>query len=425
MVTGIVPHVGGPISGPGCPTVLVGGLPAARVSDLGVCVGPPDLIALGSTGVFIGGMPAARMGDTTAHGGTIVLGFPTVLIGETAAGGGGGGAGGGGGGGGGASSTHSTGASHSGGGNGGNHESNAQAHSRAGASPSHHRAAHTARSAGSQAHVKRGLDARAARAANEALWRAHPELKGRQLTAGPKDAAYRKAWMQYYRAAEGSQRPTVPQTRTSARSSVDKALALISAVHDSGPYQIGQNIVATGLDILKDGAENGIIKASSKAQILEYGEKAQAGLVSKLSTAADALTAVTFVADFGVDSYHELQHFKGDPSEDQLTLYTNVSKDLSKDALHAVADGPIVTASTLIGGAIGILCGSPAGLPGMGVGLGGGAASGFATGVAISNQANKAIDWTVDHTVNYLGNKLGNVLYDDFGLFKPKAGSSW
>jgi uncharacterized Zn-binding protein involved in type VI secretion len=81
MVTGIVPHVGGPIAGPGCPTVLIGALPAARVTDLGVCVGPPDLIALGSLGVFIGGMPAARMGDMTAHGGVIVLGWPTVLIG--------------------------------------------------------------------------------------------------------------------------------------------------------------------------------------------------------------------------------------------------------------------------------------------------------------------------------------------------------
>jgi uncharacterized Zn-binding protein involved in type VI secretion len=81
MVTGIVPHVGGPISGPGCPTVLIGGLPAARVSDMAVCVGPPDVIAMGCFTVLIGNMPAARMGDTCAHGGTIVLGYPTVLIG--------------------------------------------------------------------------------------------------------------------------------------------------------------------------------------------------------------------------------------------------------------------------------------------------------------------------------------------------------
>jgi uncharacterized Zn-binding protein involved in type VI secretion len=75
-----IPHVGGPISGPGCPTVLIGGMPAARVGDMCVCVGPPDSIIKGSTSVFIGGMPAARMGDSTAHGGTIVIGFPTVLI---------------------------------------------------------------------------------------------------------------------------------------------------------------------------------------------------------------------------------------------------------------------------------------------------------------------------------------------------------
>lgn len=81
MVTGVVPHVGGPISGPGAPTVLIGGLPAARVGDMAVCVGPPDVIAVGCFTVLIGGQPAARMGDATAHGGVIALGCPTVLIG--------------------------------------------------------------------------------------------------------------------------------------------------------------------------------------------------------------------------------------------------------------------------------------------------------------------------------------------------------
>ncbi|MBY0228018.1 MAG: PAAR domain-containing protein [Gemmataceae bacterium] len=81
MVTGIVPHVGGPILPPGCPTVLVGGMPAARVGDLCTCVGPPDAIAKGSMTVQIGFMPAARLGDLTAHGGTIVVGLPTVMIG--------------------------------------------------------------------------------------------------------------------------------------------------------------------------------------------------------------------------------------------------------------------------------------------------------------------------------------------------------
>jgi len=80
MVTVLVPHVGGPILPPGGTTVLIGGLPAARVSDMATCVGPPDVIALGSFTVLIGGLPAARMGDLTAHGGTIVLGSPTVLI---------------------------------------------------------------------------------------------------------------------------------------------------------------------------------------------------------------------------------------------------------------------------------------------------------------------------------------------------------
>ena len=80
MVTGVVPHVGGPIT-LGCFTVLIGGQPAARMGDLCVCVGPPDTIALGSTTVMIGGQPAARMGDVTAHGGTIVVGCPTVIVG--------------------------------------------------------------------------------------------------------------------------------------------------------------------------------------------------------------------------------------------------------------------------------------------------------------------------------------------------------
>jgi uncharacterized Zn-binding protein involved in type VI secretion len=80
MVTGVVPHVGGPILPPGMPTVLIGGLPAAKVGDLCTCVGPPDTIAMGSPRVLIGGVPAARMGDMTAHGGVIVGGYPPVII---------------------------------------------------------------------------------------------------------------------------------------------------------------------------------------------------------------------------------------------------------------------------------------------------------------------------------------------------------
>jgi len=84
MVTGIVPHVGGPILPPACPTVIIGGLPAARVGDMATCVGPPDIIAMGSMTVVIGSQPAARMGDLTAHGGVIVSGCPTVIIGDLA-----------------------------------------------------------------------------------------------------------------------------------------------------------------------------------------------------------------------------------------------------------------------------------------------------------------------------------------------------
>jgi uncharacterized Zn-binding protein involved in type VI secretion len=81
MVNGAVPHVGGPVMPPGCVTVLIGGMPAARMGDMLVCTGPPDTIVAGSATVLIGGMPAARQGDSTAHGGVIIMGCPTVVIG--------------------------------------------------------------------------------------------------------------------------------------------------------------------------------------------------------------------------------------------------------------------------------------------------------------------------------------------------------
>jgi uncharacterized Zn-binding protein involved in type VI secretion len=90
---GPVPHVGGPILPPCKVNVLTGKLPQARITDRAVCVGPPDMIAKGSATVLVGSLPAARLGDNTVHGGVIVAGCPTVLIGDA---GGGGGAGGGG-----------------------------------------------------------------------------------------------------------------------------------------------------------------------------------------------------------------------------------------------------------------------------------------------------------------------------------------
>lgn len=81
MVTGVVPHVGGPILPPGCPTVLVAGLPVAVIGGQAVCVGPPDVLIKGSATVMAGGRPVCRLGDQTAHGGVIVMGAPTVLIG--------------------------------------------------------------------------------------------------------------------------------------------------------------------------------------------------------------------------------------------------------------------------------------------------------------------------------------------------------
>src|SRR6516164_10132051 len=77
-----IPHVGGPIAGPCVPTVLIGSMPAAVVGDMAICVGPPDTLIMGSTGVFFMGKPAVRLGDPTAHGGTVTVGYPTVVIGE-------------------------------------------------------------------------------------------------------------------------------------------------------------------------------------------------------------------------------------------------------------------------------------------------------------------------------------------------------
>ncbi|HLK67668.1 MAG TPA: PAAR domain-containing protein [Bryobacteraceae bacterium] len=81
MVTGVVPHVGGPILPPCAVTVLIGNIPAARIGDMATCVGPPDVIALASFTVITAGSPQARIGDMTVHGGVIVMGLPTVLVG--------------------------------------------------------------------------------------------------------------------------------------------------------------------------------------------------------------------------------------------------------------------------------------------------------------------------------------------------------
>ncbi len=81
LSNGPAPHVGGPVVGPGVATVLIGGMPAAVVGDTATCAGPPDSIVSGSATVLIGGKPAARLGDSTAHGGAIVAGLATVLIG--------------------------------------------------------------------------------------------------------------------------------------------------------------------------------------------------------------------------------------------------------------------------------------------------------------------------------------------------------
>lgn len=81
LFSGPVPHVGGPILPPGGLPVLVGGMPCARATDMAVCVGPPDMIVKASMTVLVRSLPCARIGDLTAHGGSIVMGFPTVIVG--------------------------------------------------------------------------------------------------------------------------------------------------------------------------------------------------------------------------------------------------------------------------------------------------------------------------------------------------------
>lgn len=81
MVTGIVPHVGGPILSPAAPTVLIGMLPAAGMGSMATCVGPPDSIVKGSATVMVSNKPLSRLGDSCSHGGAIILGCVTVLVG--------------------------------------------------------------------------------------------------------------------------------------------------------------------------------------------------------------------------------------------------------------------------------------------------------------------------------------------------------
>ena len=80
MMNGPIPHVGGPVITP-VPTVLIGKVPAVTATAMAICVGPPDIVTKGSTKVLTGKKPQARVGDTCSHGGAIVMGCFTVLIG--------------------------------------------------------------------------------------------------------------------------------------------------------------------------------------------------------------------------------------------------------------------------------------------------------------------------------------------------------
>lgn len=78
-----IPHVGGPLIGPGAPTVLAGGVPISVLGDTAVCFGPPDVMVLAAFSVLAEGKPVVRICDTSAHGGVTLIGLPTVLVGDS------------------------------------------------------------------------------------------------------------------------------------------------------------------------------------------------------------------------------------------------------------------------------------------------------------------------------------------------------
>lgn len=78
-----LPHVGGVITGPGAATVIIGYQPAAVFGDSCTCAsGPPNAVTGASSSVQVGRQYPARVGDATFHGGTILAGDPSVLIGD-------------------------------------------------------------------------------------------------------------------------------------------------------------------------------------------------------------------------------------------------------------------------------------------------------------------------------------------------------
>lgn len=82
MVTGITPHVGGPIVGPGNPGVLIDGVPISVLGDTCICCGSPDVVVQGYPGILVDGVPIVVQGCMTAHGGTIPMGVPGVTVGR-------------------------------------------------------------------------------------------------------------------------------------------------------------------------------------------------------------------------------------------------------------------------------------------------------------------------------------------------------
>lgn len=76
-----IPHVGGPVTGPGALNVLINNKPAALMGDMATCIGPPDTIIMGNMSVMVNNTPIACVGDMTAHGGSITVGEPNVMIG--------------------------------------------------------------------------------------------------------------------------------------------------------------------------------------------------------------------------------------------------------------------------------------------------------------------------------------------------------
>jgi hypothetical protein len=262
------------------------------------------------------------------------------------------------------------------------------------------------------------LKSAAVKAANEALWKAHPELKGRQLTMEPKDAALRKEWMQSYNAALTPRKGPVGEPIRGSGLAVAKAGEKLqrtsvgtnknSSVQDE--IDVGTDAISEGLIVAKRVANyiaTSEFNAGNIKNSIDYGRQAD-----EFDSLGDALGAATFVVGFGVDAHNDYVEYKNSNSENLTGLYADVSKTLAKDAAKAAVDGIIIDADTSSGIVLGAEIGTVV-CPGLGtaIGAGVGGTIGFGVGYLASKKCDNMIDDAVDTVVNRTGDVGGSLLY--------------